>query len=115
MSILKRSWVLTETTLTGEDGKVCIVYPILACYVADYPEQCLVTCTNYGMCLKCQVDDGKMGGREAVTGWRTQYRTSKLICSARDSRRQPPLATFKNYTKRTTYPSGKMDLLFLLF
>ncbi|KAG1756586.1 uncharacterized protein EDB91DRAFT_1233380 [Suillus paluster] len=69
--------------VTGGDGKVRIMYPILACYVADYPEQCLVTCTKYGTCPKCQVNDDEMGGREAA-GWRTQCRTSKLIRIARE-------------------------------
>jgi hypothetical protein len=40
--------------MTSADGAVQLVFPIITCYVADYPEQCLVTCTKYGTCVKCK-------------------------------------------------------------
>jgi hypothetical protein len=47
--------------MTGGDGAVRKVYPILSTYVADYPEQCLVTCTKYGTCPKCQQKADQLG------------------------------------------------------
>jgi hypothetical protein len=38
--------------MTSGDGQVQKVYPILACYSADYPEQCIVTGLKSTTCPK---------------------------------------------------------------
>ncbi|PPQ97258.1 hypothetical protein CVT26_000650 [Gymnopilus dilepis] len=50
--------------MTSADGAVRLVFPIISCYVADYPEQCLVTCSKYGTCVKCQARADELGDPE---------------------------------------------------
>lgn len=52
---------MTGVEMQSSNGDICQVFPILTCYVADYPEQCLVMCTKYGTCPKCQASAKELG------------------------------------------------------
>lgn len=43
------------------DGFIWPVYPILAAYVADYSDQCKVTCVKQGWCPKCRAHHDSLG------------------------------------------------------
>jgi hypothetical protein len=64
--------------MTSSDGAVRCVYPILTCYVADYPEQCLVACTKYGTCVKCQASAKDLQNPTPADN-RTQQWTEEII------------------------------------
>jgi hypothetical protein len=67
--------------VVGGDGCIRKVYPILACYVADYPEQCLVSCTKYGTCFKCKRPSDELALRTPGEN-RTQQWTLRVLRQA---------------------------------
>ena len=87
--------------VTGGDGKVRLVFPILACYVADYPEQCLVTCAKYGTCPRCM--SGSLGNREPGPP-RTQQDTLATILNALESTTSE--AQFQQFCKDNLVSGG---------
>ncbi|KAL0563974.1 hypothetical protein V5O48_018083 [Marasmius crinis-equi] len=75
--------------MVGGDGKVRRVHPIISCYVADYPEQCLVGCTKYGTCPKCQCSADDLQDMDEKPK-RTQIWTIDVMDTARIQTRTVP-------------------------
>ena len=70
--------------MTSSDGSVRLVFPFLSCYVADYPEQCLVTCTKSGTCAKCKARSSELEDEEESEE-RTQEWTESIIEEAKQN------------------------------
>jgi hypothetical protein len=77
-----------EETLCSEKG-VRRIYPVLASYVADYPEQCKVVCTLQLHCPSCTVRPEKRGDLG-----NSQPRTRDQVIAAMDEREATGSAAF---------------------
>ncbi|KAI6038367.1 hypothetical protein EDC04DRAFT_2868476 [Pisolithus marmoratus] len=53
--------------MTCIDGYICQVHPILAVYIMDFPEQCLVACNKESWCPHCLVQSNKCGDLKECT------------------------------------------------
>lgn len=61
---------LSGVDMVCADGFIHMVHPILAAYITDHPEQCLMTYVKENHCLKCLVHPGNRGtGMEKHVRW----------------------------------------------
>ncbi|KAF8548377.1 hypothetical protein OG21DRAFT_1423162, partial [Imleria badia] len=60
------------------DGWICRVFPVLAAYIGDHPEQCLVACCAENRCLKCLVSANQRGANLQFPA-RNQTQTTNIL------------------------------------
>ncbi|KAI5999520.1 Zn-finger domain-containing protein [Pisolithus albus] len=68
------------------DGYLRRVHPILAAYVVDFPEQCLVACNKESRCPRCLVETDKCGDLEECA-WRSMAETLRRKQKNKQSRK----------------------------
>jgi hypothetical protein len=66
--------------MTCADGHIRLIWPILAAYVADYPEQCLVACCMENRCLICKVHPDFHGAHQPSSA-RDKSETINMLVS----------------------------------
>ncbi|QRV79955.1 plasma membrane ATPase 4 [Ceratobasidium sp. AG-Ba] len=72
------------------DGEICCIYPLLASYVADFPEQCKVACVKQTHCPLCTAHPKQKGD---LADW--PPRTHDDITKAMDAHRVRGNAKFE--------------------
>lgn len=83
------------------DGFIRTAYPILAAYIADYPEQCLVACCQENCCPSCAVKPKQRGEYETCSVWRDPDKTLAALDSEKDGIRS---AYFRDHKLRRVNP-----------
>ncbi|KAJ6527697.1 hypothetical protein B0H19DRAFT_1214648 [Mycena capillaripes] len=89
------------------DGFVRLVFPILAAYFADFPEQCLVACCKENRCPRCRIDPKERGNNLVQTLWRDKKKTLAALQDHKNRKNSP---TFEADGLRPVYTPFWADL-----
>jgi hypothetical protein len=81
------------------DGYVRRIHPILAAYIADFPEQCLVTCARQNHCPVCVVPTDERGSGDQYVN-----RTKSWTLDAVDDHMEGHKATAQRRGVRPVWP-----------
>ena len=92
--------------ITCGDGFVRKIYPILAAYVADYPEQCLVGCCMENRCPKC-ITKPEERGNNVKFPYRNQDTSLNIL---EEHRKGGDPVKFDEYGMRAVYEPFWKDL-----
>ncbi|KAJ8494649.1 hypothetical protein ONZ45_g13167 [Pleurotus djamor] len=92
--------------MTDARGNIRKVFPIISSYVADYPEQCLISCSKYGTCPKCRCNAKQLQDLQQKTA-RTPQWTSGIINDALKSTTNP--SKFHDYCLERNVSGGVTD------
>jgi hypothetical protein len=94
----------TGVNMTCADGLVRWIWPILAAYVADYPEQCLVACCMENRCPICKVHPDSRGTHTPSPA-RDKVETVNLLVGKQAGQNDAAFkAHFKDLGLRPIYP-----------
>ncbi|OCH84147.1 hypothetical protein OBBRIDRAFT_808451 [Obba rivulosa] len=78
----------TGLPMTCPDGFIRHIWPIIAAYIADYPEQCLVACCSENHCSMCQVPPTERGTHQPFA--KHDMEETLLLLRAQQSDLQDP-------------------------